>query len=130
MVIGLPFMASFSLFAVIACIVIYWLWWVLPKRLSRNEPNDRASRRLESLYRKNVSQALAGVSILAGILITIEQTVSTQREATRTSQEATRTSIMQQNQKALELLSAPSQMSHAGAVYILQALGDEMPKLQ
>jgi hypothetical protein len=130
MVIGLPFIASFSLLAVLACVLIYWLWWVLPKRLSRNQPNDRTSRRLESLYRKNVSQALAGVSILAGILITIEQTVSTQRQATLTSQEATRTSIMQQHQKALELLSAPSQASHAGAVYTLQALRDEMPKLE
>lgn len=116
-------MIEWFLLGITLCFVICWLWWVLPKRLSRNQPNGQASRRLESFYRKNVSQALAGASIMVGILITVEQTVSTQQQATRTS-------IMQQQQKALEFLGGPSQLSRAVAASMLQALGDEMPKLQ
>jgi hypothetical protein len=111
--------------AVLAVVVVWWLWWRLPKRRMRSitaaDPKARAD--IEDNFRKTVGQALGGIAVLIGAGIAYygtQQTLQVNEEGARRGQQASRDLLISnQVAKGFEQLGSDKVVVRLGGIYAL-----------
>jgi uncharacterized iron-regulated membrane protein len=113
-IIGLAVLATLPL-----AIVVWWLWWRLPKRevarlsLKIRDPKARAD--IEDNYRKTVGQALGGIAVLLGAGVAYLQFSQQQRASHDLL-------ISNQVSKGFEQLGSEKVVVRLGGIYALEGV--------
>jgi uncharacterized protein YjbI with pentapeptide repeats len=119
--------------AAAASVVLYLLWWKLPKKLATSRQNSGVARtqKRADYYRVQISKALGGLLALGGFLVTVEQAITVQQGAVAARVKANQLVAYDHHQKALEALTKIGNSSalHVGAIYSLGSLAKEFPDL-